>query len=156
MYIWDEQVVPVVDSLCSVRAYVHHSTIAAVHHSFILQAVQRYCKIRGIALLNTRSHQICLVLTQWIFDFTFTLPAFVTGNMKKMISDNLGFISLNRLDSMIPMATILFVLSDITLSVIYKSLVRYVRNTSSRVIGNNQIQVRRDVTMVRRILLLNL
>lgn len=156
MNIWDEQAVPVVDSLCSVRAYLYHSTIAAVHYSFILQAVQRYCKVRGITAFNTRSRQIWLVLTQWILNFTVTLPAFVTGNMTKMISDNFCFVSLTRLDFIISMAAISYILPDITLSVIYKSLVRYVRNVSSRVGGQNQIQMRRDLTMVRRIVLLNL
>ena len=41
MIIWDQQATPAVDALCSIRAYVYHSSIAAVHHSFLLQAIHR-------------------------------------------------------------------------------------------------------------------
>lgn len=52
MFIWDQYVTPNIDSLCALRAYFHHSTLACVHHSFILLAIERYCKIRQITFLK--------------------------------------------------------------------------------------------------------
>ena len=155
MLIWDRYLVPEVDSLCGVRAYFYHSTIAWIHHSLILLALEKYCKIRQIGLLKNRSRQICFVLIQWIFDFTFDLSAFVTGNMKKLDSDNLCFVSLTTPDFVFYQAGLTFLVSDISLTFIYQLLIRHVRQVSSRSDGNRQAQMRRDLTMVRRIVLLN-
>ena len=155
MFVWDQQTIPNIDSLCPLRAYLHHSTIASIHHSFILQDIERYCKIRRITFLNSQRRKICIVLVQWILDFTFGLPVLLTGNMKKVTSDNLCFVSFSRLDLIFYLGGVTFVLSDITLSVIYHSLVSHVRQVSSRIRSDRQIQMRRSLIMVRRIVLLN-
>ena len=155
MLIWDRYLVPDVDSLCGVRAYFYHSTIAWIHHSLVLQAIEKYCKIRRISLLKNRSRQICFVLIQWIFDSTFDLPAFVTGNMKKLDSDNLCFVSLTTPHFVFYQAGLTFLVSDISLTVIYQLLIRHVRQVSARIDGNRAAQMRRDLTIVRRIVLLN-
>ncbi|CAF3815956.1 unnamed protein product [Adineta steineri] len=155
MFIWDTQVLPVADPLCSIRAYFYHSTIAWIHHSLILQAIERYCKIRRLKLLQTRTRQLCFILLQWLFDFTFVLPVFLTGNMKKLTIDNFCFVSLNTIPLVFYLAGISFLLSDIILSVIYKLLVRYVREVSLRVNGNYRLKMQRDLTMVHRIVLIN-
>lgn len=156
MLIWDEQIMPIVDPLCSVRAYFYHSTIAWIHHSLILQAIQRYCRLRRLELFRTRTRQSCFILVQWLFDFTFTLPPFITGNMVKLDIDSLCFVSLNKLPFVFYLATVSFFLSDVILSVIYRLLVRHVREISSRINGRHQRQMQRDLTMVRRIVLLNI
>jgi hypothetical protein len=155
MFIWDQYLTPNIDSLCALRAYFHHSTIACVHHSFILLAIERYCKIRQITFLMTHRRKICFVLFQWIFDFTFTLPAFITGNMVKLASDNLCFVILTRFDFVFYMAGLSFLLTDVTLSIIYRLLIRHVRQASARLNNNQQMRMQRDLTMVRRIVLLN-
>ncbi|CAF4113883.1 unnamed protein product [Adineta steineri] len=156
MFIWDKQVLPVADPLCSIRAYFYHSTIAWIHHSLILQAIERYCKIRRLKLLHTRTRQLCFILLQWLFDFTFVLPVFATGNMKKLTIDNLCFVSLNTIPLVFYLAGISFLLSDIILSIIYRLLVRYVREVSLRVNGNHRIKMQRNLTMVRRIVLIHI
>lgn len=155
MLLWDQQAVPTVDSLCPIRAYFHHSTIACVHHSFILQAIEKYCKIKGITLLHSKRHKICFVLAQWIFDFTFGLPVLLTGNMTKVLSDNLCLVSFFRLDLIFYLAGVTFLFSDITISVIYRSLVRHIYQSSSKVHPIHQTQMRRHLTVVRRIVFLN-
>jgi hypothetical protein len=155
MFIWDQYLTPNIDSLCALRAYLHHSTIACVHHSFILLAIERYCKIRQYTFLKTHRRKICFVLFQWIFDFTFDLPPFITGNMVKLASDNLCFIILTRLDLVLYLAGVSFLLTDVTLSIIYRLLVRHVRQASARLNNNQQVRMQRDLTMVRRIVLLN-
>ena len=155
MFIWDQYVTPTIDSLCALRAYFHHSTIACVHHSFILLAIERYCKIRQLTFLNTHCRKICFVLFQWIFDFTFDLPIFITGNMVKLASDNLCFVTLTRFDLVLYMAGLSFVLTDVILSIIYRLLIRHVRQASARLNNNQQMRMQRDLTMVRRIVLLN-
>ena len=155
MLLWDKQAVPAVDSLCPIRAYFHHSTIACIHHSFVLQAIEKYCKIKGITFLHSRRRKICFVLAQWILDFTFGLPVLLTGNMTKVISDNLCLVSFFRLDLIFYLAGVTFLLSDITISVIYHSLVRHVYQASSKVHATHQTQMRRQLTIVRRIVFLN-
>ena len=155
MLIWDQQSLSEIDSLCSLRAYIHHSTIAGIHHSFILQAMEKYFKIKRINFLHNRKRQVLVVLIQWIFDFTFSIPIFLTGNMPKLSSDNLCFISLTRLYLLLYMVTISFLVSDITLAILYRRLLNHVREISSRVHAHQQNQMRRDLIVVRRIILLN-
>ncbi|CAF1258101.1 unnamed protein product [Adineta ricciae] len=156
MFIWDEQVLPVVDPLCSIRAYFYHSTIAWIHHSLVLQALERYFKVRRILFFRTHTRQLGFILIQWLFDFLFGLPVLLTGNMKKLMIDNLCFVSLNALPCVFYLAGVSFILSDITLSVIYRLLVRHVREISSRLNGNRLINMQRDLTIVHRIVLLNI
>ncbi|CAF1398512.1 unnamed protein product [Rotaria sordida] len=120
---FDQQSVPKIDSLCSLRAYIHYCSIACIHHSLILQALEKYLKVRRIMFLNSQIRKMGIVLIQWIFDFTFTLPIFLTGNMVKMIIDNLCFISLSRLDLLLYTGVTIYILSDIVLAVIYRLLV---------------------------------
>ncbi|UJR20009.1 hypothetical protein I4U23_023143 [Adineta vaga] len=156
MFIWDQYLVPDMDSLCALRAYLQHSTVTCIYHSFILLAIEKYNKVIGIRFLNTKHRKICLVLFQWIFDFTFDLPVLVTGNMTKLSFDNVCFVKLTRLDLSLYMAGVSFLLTDIVLSIIYRLLVRHVRQVSARLDNNRQMRMQRDLTMVRRIILLNL
>ncbi|CAF1462137.1 unnamed protein product [Adineta steineri] len=155
MFIWDQYVEPKIDSLCAFRAYFHHCTIAWVHHSFILLAIERFCKIRQFTFLKNQQRRICVVLFQWIFDFSFPLPVFITGNMIKLASDNACFVSLTRLDLIFYMAAVSFLLTDIILGIIYRLLVRHVRQASARLNNNQQVRMQRDLTVVRRIVILN-
>ncbi|CAF4818625.1 unnamed protein product, partial [Rotaria sp. Silwood1] len=124
MLTFDQQSVPTIDSLCPLRAYIHYCSIACVHHSLILQALEKYLKIRRIKFLNSQTRKMTIVLSQWIFDFTLTLPIFLTNNMVKLTIDNLCFISLSRLDLLLYTGGIIYVLSDIVLAVVYRLLVR--------------------------------
>ncbi|CAF1355716.1 unnamed protein product [Adineta steineri] len=155
MFIWDQDQEPKIDSLCPLRAYFHHSIMACIHHSFILLAIERFCKIRQVRFLKTQRQKICLVLFQWIFDFTFALPVLLTGNMVKVESDNFCFVTLTRVDLVLYLGIVAFLLTNITLSIIYRSLVRHVRQASARLNNNQQVRMQRDLTMVRRIVLLN-
>ncbi|CAF1026179.1 unnamed protein product [Rotaria sordida] len=49
---FDQQSVPKIDSLCSLRAYIHYCSIACIHHSLILQALEKYLK-SGVRTLFT-------------------------------------------------------------------------------------------------------
>ncbi|CAF1223797.1 unnamed protein product [Adineta steineri] len=155
MFIWDQYQVPKIDLLCPLRAYFHHSIMACIHHSFILLAIERFCKIRQVKFLKTQRQKICLVLFQWIFDFTFALPVLLTGNMVKVESDNFCFVTLTRVDLVLYLGIVAFLLTNITLSIIYRSLVRHVRQASAKLNNNQQVRMQRDLTMVRRIVLLN-
>ncbi|CAF1940644.1 unnamed protein product [Rotaria magnacalcarata] len=155
MLIWDQQSLPTIDYLCKFRGYLHHSTIAYVHHSFILQAIEKYVKIKRMKLLDTPTRKFSIVLAQWMFDFSFSLPVFITGNIVKMKIDNLCFVSFDRLDLVFTMSALTFVVSDMVLAVLYRRLVMYVRQTSSRVNGSQRLRIQRDLTMVRRIVVLH-
>lgn len=155
MYTWDRSEVVDIDSLCSARAYLHHSIAACIHHSFLLQAIQRFCTIRRLPFLKNQRRKILLVLFQWISDFAVPLPAFVTGNMGKLSSENVCFVTMTKFYFSLYMAGWAFLLTDVSLTVIYRSLVRHVREVSARLDRNQQNQIERDLTMVRRIVLLN-
>ena len=155
MFIWDRQTNPTVDIFCSVRAYLYHSTTAWIHHSLVLQAIEKFCKIKNIELLTTPRRQIAFVLAQWTLDFTFDLPVLLTGNMPKMVVDNMCFVSLFRMDLVSYMAAISFLMTGVSLSLIYRRLVNHVRQVSVRASNSQQAHMRRDLVMVRRIVLLN-
>ncbi|CAF1181118.1 unnamed protein product [Adineta ricciae] len=155
MYIWDQYENPNIDTLCSLRAYFHHSSVACIHFSFILLALERYCKVRQLKLLATPWRKTCTVLFQWIVGFTFTLPVLVTGNMPKMASDNLCFVTLLKPDFIVYQSVTTLLTTDVALGILYRSLVRHVRQVSSKLNNNQQTRMHRDLTMVRRIVLLN-
>jgi hypothetical protein len=155
MFMWDKQPIPNEDSLCAIRAYFHHSAIAAIHHAFFLQAIEKYFKIRQIRHLNTRVRQLCFVSIQWLYDLTFTLPVLLTGNMTKVSRDNMCLVRLSRLDLVFYLFVSSFILSDTGLIVIYYRLVQHVREVSSHTNGGHVVRNQRDITMVRRIVLLN-
>ncbi|CAF1104571.1 unnamed protein product [Rotaria sordida] len=155
MFIWDQQLIPTIDPLCSLRAYIHHATIAAIHHSLILQAIEKYAKIKRLKFLKNPTGKVSIVLFQWIFDLSFGLPVYLTGNMPKFRTEILCFVSFTKVGLLCYMASITFLLSDITLSVLYCRLVSYVREATSRVHANQQQQMRRDLAMVRRVVLIN-
>ena len=153
--IWDQEVIPTIDQLCSTRAFIYHSSIAAIHHSFMLQAIHRFCKVKGSTLLKTNARKVWLVLLQWICDFIYCIPALVTGNLKKLVSDNLCFVNLTKPEFFVPMAIFAYFSADIVVNVIYKLLMRHLSETSSRINTVQERRMRRDVVVVRRIILLN-
>ncbi|UJR07200.1 hypothetical protein I4U23_011488 [Adineta vaga] len=155
MFIWDQNDTPQIDALCAFRAYFYHSTSACVPHSFILLAIERYCKIRQFTFLKTQYRKKCLVLLQWVFDLTFTLPILFTGNMTKVASDNLCFVTLTRLNLIFYIAVITNPLTMITLIIIYRLLVRHMHQVSTRLNNNQHMRLQRDVIVLRRIVLLN-
>ncbi|CAF2772924.1 unnamed protein product [Rotaria sp. Silwood2] len=53
------------------------------------------------------------------------------------------------------MSALTFVVPDIVLVILCRRLVNYVHQISSRVNGNHQLRMYRDLTMIRRIVLLN-
>lgn len=71
MYFWDQQVVPEIYSLCSLRAFIHHAAMAAVHHSFVLKAIDKYVKIKRLTLLDSYHSKVLLFLIQWGLDLGF-------------------------------------------------------------------------------------
>ncbi|CAF1328274.1 unnamed protein product [Rotaria sp. Silwood1] len=75
--------------------------------------------------------------------------------MPKFPTENMCFVSITKLSVLICMFTITFIVSDVMLSVLYRRLVNYVRQASSRVQGNQSQQMRRDLIVVRRVVLLN-
>lgn len=156
MMIWDEYLLTNIDYLCKFRTYLLYSTSALVHHSFVLQAIDRYFKIKGIKLLDKRSRQRFLILVQWIFDFTFPLPLLLTGNREKLTKDTQCYLSIRRFDLAVYMGTMTYMATDITLLILYRRLVVYVRKVSAQVNGDQQLKMHRDLTMVLRIFLLNI
>ena len=64
MFLWDHDSLLNVDNPCPIRAFFHHSPIASIHHAFILQAIEKYCKTLQIRMLRTRLRQVCFVSIQ--------------------------------------------------------------------------------------------
>lgn len=155
MIIWDQESIPTIDSLCSTRAFIYHSSIAAIHHSFMLQAIYRFCKVKGSTLLATKTRKVGIILIQWMVDFTFVIPAFATGNLKKLTSDNLCFVNLSTPIFFIWMSILAYFTTDVVVNVIYKLLLRHLGQISSTIYTIQQWQMRRHLTVVRRIVLLN-
>jgi glycerol uptake facilitator-like aquaporin len=123
--------------------------MSSIHHAFILQAIEKYCKILQIRLLHTRIHQVGFISIQWLYDFTFALPVLLTGNMVKVLTENMCLVSLSRLDLVFYLFISSFILSDTALVVIYYRLVKHVREVSAHVNGSHQTRNDRDLTMVR-------
>jgi hypothetical protein len=155
MFIWDQAEIVTIDHLCSLRAYFYHSTIALIHHSFLVQEIDRYCRIRRAKFLQRISHQVMIVLFQWLFDFTFALPVFLTNNLTKLTSDNICFVPLSRIELVFYMAILTFFMTDLTLIFIYRLLVYSVQRASAQVTLQRHKQMRRDLVVTRRIVILH-
>lgn len=155
MLIWERQKVLVIDFLCLLRGYIHHSSLVSIHHSLLLQAVQRYCSIKTIKLLDSHTRKILFVLFQWILDFTFLLPILLTGNFTKFFLDNICLISFEKPYVLILVAIVSVVSVDVIMIILYRRLIRYVHQMSAKVHVNRQKQMHRDLKMIRRVILLN-
>ncbi len=55
---------------------------------YILQAIQRYRRIKGINIINTRIRQLLLVTIQWSIDLAFDLLILLTDHLNKLRSDS--------------------------------------------------------------------
>ena len=73
----------------------------------------------------------------------------------KVPTENMCLVSLSRLDLVFYLFNSSFILSDTTLVAIYYRLVKHVHEVSSHVNGSHRARHDRDLTMVRRIVLLN-
>lgn len=155
MIVWDQQQVPNIDYLCQFRAYLTHSTGGFIHHTFILQAVQRYLKVRRIHVFNNPIRKALLFVTQWIFSYTYILPVLLTGNMVKPKVDNLCFITLTKPYVIIPIAIASYFLTDVIVITLYRRLVNYIRQVSSIITANRRARIQRELILVRRIIMLN-
>lgn len=156
VYLWDQQTDPVTDVFCSIRGYVYHSSIAAIHHSLVLQAIGRYAQVRQFNWFRSRKTKCSIILLQWILDFTFDLPPLITGNMVKLNSDNICFISMYRFDLVSYMACFSFLLSNVSLGILYRALVKYVNDRSTLIENQQARRIQKNVTIVRRVVFLNL
>ena len=140
---------------CSVRAYIYHSSIAAVHHSFVLQAIHRFWKIKGSEVLKNKRRKVGFILTQWMFDFVFDLPP--TSDRKYgqiKVRKSLFRQPYSKIHLFVYMAVLAYFLPDILINVIHKLLIRHVRQVSSKITSNQERRMRRDLVVVRRIVLL--
>lgn len=155
IFIWDQQQQPNVDFLCSIRAYIHHTALVCIHHSLVVQAIQKYCNVKSIKIFDSLSHKIYLVVIQWTLDLIFLLPVLFTGNMPKLSFDNMCLIALSKPYIIAITPIFSYILPDVILIVLYVTLVKFVRQASARVHTNQDIRMRRDLTMVRRIMMLN-
>lgn len=155
MYLYDVQLSSDYFILCSLRGYIHHSAIAFLHHSLVLQAVQKYCSITRNGLLDTTVKKICFVAFQWIFDFSFCLPLLLTGNIPKLPVENVCLITFSKPYFLFSAGGIVFFVSDIIMIYVYWSLIKFVRNASTKVHGGQQQKMNRDMEMVRRIVMLH-
>ena len=151
MFLWDQQPIVTADPLCPIRAYLHYATTALMYHSYILQAIQRYCKIKGINILSTRLRQLLIVVFQWIIGLFFYLPIFFTGYSNKILSDNLCFLPIHEASLQIYTALIMFGIPNMTISILYRRLVAHVRAHTSTSVTSSERQMNRDLTRVRRI-----
>ncbi|CAF3477441.1 unnamed protein product [Rotaria socialis] len=132
MLVWDQQLVSNIDT-----------------------SDRQICKNKKMKLLDRPIRKFSIVLIQCLSDFTVILPVLLTGNIVKMKIDNLCFVSFDRLDLVFTMSALTFVVSDVILAVLYRRLVMYVRQTSSRVNGNQRLRIQRDLAMMRRIVVLH-
>jgi hypothetical protein len=151
MLVWDQKTVVTADTLCPIRAYLHYDTTGLMYHSYILQAVQRYCRIKGINIFNTRFRQVLLVGFQWVISLSFYLPVSLTGYSSKLLSDNVCFLPVYEAGLQTYSALMMFAIPNMTITVLYRRLVAHVRANTSTTLGNRERQMNRDLTMVRRI-----
>jgi len=56
--------------------------------TYILQAILRYRRIKGINIINTRICQLLLVIIQWSIDLAFDLLILLTDHLNKLRSDS--------------------------------------------------------------------
>ncbi|CAF4648607.1 unnamed protein product, partial [Rotaria sp. Silwood2] len=155
MFLWDYECITNAELFCPLRGYIHHVGIASIHHSLVLQAIQKYCRIKNIKILDSSPRKICLVFGQWIFDFGYILPIYLTNNISKLPFDNACLISISRPDLLFSSGVVAFFVSDIIMAVLYRRLIKFVRQASQKANANQMQKINRDVAVFRRITLLN-
>lgn len=97
IFIWDQQFNLEVDSFCEFRGYLIHSSMAYIHYSFVVIAVEKYLAIKRVNFFKTQLRKICVILVHWVFVFSLPLPMFLTGNVVKFSMDYLCIITFSRI-----------------------------------------------------------
>ena len=145
------------DGWCQGRAYLLHSGVALLYYSYLLQAIFRFFRV---VLFNHRYLQtsrciFLLTVLQWLISFLSTVPLLVLHHFQYLplyfyceilLSDNQGILLVSMLGYEPPM---------IGIGLIYVYIIHYMKKSKSHsVLQNRERSNRRDITVLRRILIL--
>ena len=145
------------DTPCIFRGYMQCPSCTVMDYSFVLQASYRYEIVvyPSRLLLQSFRFQLLLIGITWLYGYTNLLAFIFTGDINYNAENQICQFPL-RLSFSLLYATFciyLFPLSMIILN--YLKLVRYVKETSKRVISVNILcRAQRELKMVQRIVML--
>ena len=145
------------DGWCQGRAYLLHVGIALLYYSYLLEAIFRFFRVVLFKDQHLQTFRCIFLLTvlQWLIGFLSTVPILVLHHFQYvplyfyceiLLSDNQGLLLVTLLGYEPPM---------IGIGLIYVYILYYMEKSKSQsTLQNHQRSNERDVSVLRRILIL--
>ena len=142
---------------CYGRTYLLHTELCLLYHSYLLQAIFRFCRVVLYKHKRLQTFQFIssLILIQWLIGFLFMLPILFLHHFQYvpeyyyceiLLSDSLGLMLTGAITYSLPMGII---------GGIYFYILYYMQKTRSQsVLRNRQQANQRDLVVLRRIIIL--
>lgn len=147
------------DSLCITRGTLGYLTIFLQNYSFLSQAIYRYIRViyPNKIYYQTWKFQGLTLFLQYILGFIYIIPVVLIGDVNYHEYDQICQTPLTLSFIMIyNMFSIYAIPSSITIFIYYR-LIRYVQAINRNSTANNLVnRARQELTMFRRIVILNL
>jgi hypothetical protein len=145
------------DSLCTLRGYIIYVAGALFNYSFLLQALYRYFLVIYPTNLFFQSFrfQILTICSTWIFSFVYPLVILLDGQIVYNVDNQICDFPSSFFLFAIYAACCVYIIPVSLTMFIYWKLIRHVRQMGRNLAtGNNLIRAKRELKMVRRIVIL--
>lgn len=147
------------DSLCVFRGIAIYITVLQLNYSFLCQAIYRYIKVVHSThiFLQSAKFQCIIIGISWTFGFVvYGIPLFIFGNIQYLVDDQICQQPMTLSFVMIYNMLLIFMIpASLTIS-IYCKLVMFVKIMNKKSMAANQVnRAKQELTMLRRIVILN-
>jgi len=151
MLIWDQSEVTIkADLLCTVRGYLNYLGIAAIYHSYVLQALYRYWRVKRVTRFDSIYFRLFFIITQWILDIIIPLPVLLHGDLNEVSpGSSICAMSIFSIWVLIYVTTVIYFSSLGIILILYSQVVIHVKQKGAAVA--RQLNLNRDVILIRRI-----
>ena len=145
------------DSLCLFRGFVGYIVTSLQNYSYLIQSIYRYLIVVYPTRLSFQSikFQMFLIISTWIWGILCPIPYLLTNSIQYDVENEICQMKM-RLSFLNAYNALSVYCIPISLTIfIYFKLVRYVHRISQNINSTNHIiRARRELKMVRRILIL--
>ncbi|CAF1452547.1 unnamed protein product [Adineta steineri] len=138
---------------CLIRAYLLDVVACALYHSYVLQAIFRFCRIVFYQKKKLQSLGVsCIaIIIQWLLAFLFILPNFLLHDFVYLPSEYHCQVPLTNFRALLMMGSIVYFIPIGVVSLMHIYLIQFIRQSSQR-LQNRQRQNKRDFIVIKRIL----
>jgi len=147
------------DSLCVFRGILVYITVLQQNYSFLCQAIYRYIKVvhSNRLFYQSAKFQGIIIGISWTFGFVvYGIPLIVVGNIQYLVDDQICQQPMTLSFVMIYNVLLIFLIPSLMTISIYYKLIVYVKTMNKRSMAVNQVnRAKQELTMLRRIVILN-